>query len=179
MAAEISRMRQEPDYARTISRIISVLRADKTLEGMVNEWREGDLPERHRAVALPAVYAALAPRPQAVRMSIGSADTPSDLPAQQIGTDYHIVALAGGATALEAQTLAYSIHRRILLVIGSNLQLRDGEGGDPLCGTMEMNSVPRMGAQVGTVLEGITLIVRAYNYRVGPTIAPPEPAPDV
>ena len=39
MAAEISRMRQEPDYARTISRIISVLRADKTLEGMVNEWR--------------------------------------------------------------------------------------------------------------------------------------------
>lgn len=172
-AEQPSKMAQEPDYSATIKRIIDVLRRDDWLSKTVDEFREGDLPEKDFSTSLPAVYAALAPRPQAVRQSIGPADSPSDLPSQWIGIDYHIVALAGGASAYEAQTLAYSIHHRIMIVLSGNTQLRDSDGGDPLCGAMEFNSVPRLMSNVGTVLEGITLIVRAYNYRVGPALVPP------
>ena len=56
--------------------------------------------------------------------------------------------------------------------MGVNTQLRDAEGGDPLCGTLELSAVPRLVQNVGTVLEGITTIVRTFNYRMGPTLPP-------
>ena len=50
------------------------------------------------------------------------------------------------------------------------MQLRDAGGKDPLCGTLELAAVPRLTERVGTVLEGMTTIVRAFNYRTGPTL---------
>ncbi len=174
-ADTVPRLGQEPDYPYAIKRIISVLRADDVLSNMVANWEEGDLPEKYRAVALPSVRAVLAPRPQSVRQSIGPAVSPSDLPSQWIGTDYHIIIVAGGATALEAQTSSYNIERRIRQVLGANVQLRDSEGEDPICGTLELNSVSRLVSQTGTTLDSITVIVRTHAYRVGPTV-PPAPA---
>ena len=165
MAAVQSRASQEPDYSRTVKRLVAVLRADPVMDKMVNYWREGDMPERHRAAALPAVYVAAAPRPQSVRRPIGSAPSVSDLPAEQIGADYHVVALAGGASPSEAQVKVFDIGYRVRLVLGANVQLRDEDGEDPLCGTLELVAVPRLMEKIGDVLEGIATIVRTHNYR--------------
>lgn len=168
---ETFRPGMEPDYNLLLERTLKLLQGHRGLSQEVNEWRVGDLPETTLATDYPAVYVAMSRRPQAGRTMIGAAGTPDQSPAQHIVTEMYVVCLATGADAAEAQLALYKIVAMVKSVLLTNNRLAD-DGSDPLCGMLEITEVPRVGANVGTPLEGMTVMVRVHNYRYDPASTP-------
>ena len=163
-----SPVRQAIDHYALITRISDILRADSVLQGTIAEWRLGDVPERTMAKAFPAVYVTTADRPQSSRRMIGPASSVSALPSEAVTTDILVVILANTGDAWATQRQIYDTTRRIEGVLASNVQLRRPATAfdDPLCQTLEIDSIPRLTQNRGQPIEGLTVMLRIHSHLV-------------
>lgn len=167
MSAEaLDPVRQAVDYTAIIERIKDILSADGMLNKMVAEWRKGDRPERTMAQMLPCVYVSPADRPQSSVRMIGPASSISALPSQHITTDMLVVVLAKESEPWLSQKAVYSIVNRIQQVLALNVQLRRPTTvfDDPLCQTLEIDSIPRLTTNKGQPIEGMTVMLRLHHH---------------
>ena len=161
-------LEQTVDHAAVIERISSILRADTYLNKEIAEWRLGDVPERTMAKAFPCIYVTTADRPQSSRRMIGPAASVSALPSQSVTTDLLVTILSNTGDAWATQRQIYDIQRRIDAILARNVQLRRprAQFDDPLCQTLEIDSIPRLTSNRGQLLDGLTVMLRLYNVFV-------------
>lgn len=159
------------DYSGTIQRILDILQADNSFKNKISEFRFGELPEQTMANDFPACYVTISNNPEVSREDIGSANSPSVLPAQKIVTEYWIVLVSSPQpTAGEAQKEIYDLHGDVIRIISSNLQLRDTDDSNPLCATTLIHSQPRLTTNRGKAIDSMTVMVRTVNFENSPTV---------
>ena len=155
----------EQDYNLLLTRILAILKENAALVQLVREWRVGEYPDPSLATEYPAVYVAMSRRPQAARTSMAAAGSVDSPAGHHIETEAYVVCLATGADAASAQIAAYNLTAQVRNTLLRNNRLAL-DGSDPLCGMLEVSETPRMVPQIGTPLEGTTIIDRVHNYRL-------------
>lgn len=160
---------QAVDYAALIERISAILMADTHLYKTVAEWRQGDIAERTMASAFPCIYVTTADRPQAMRRVIGPAASVSSLPSEHVASDILVTVLSNtGDGPWSNQREIYEIVRRVQSALSRNVQLRRprAQFDDPLCQTLEIDSIPRLTTNRGQMIDGMTVLVKVHSHLI-------------
>ena len=154
----------EPNYSDGINRILQILKGNENFAKKIKTFRFGELPETTVTNNYPTCFVTTASNPQVFRSSEFPANSINTLPSQKIQIEYWIVLIAQSNQAKDTQAKLYELQNDVTSILSRNIQLRDTDGNNPLCQTLEIDSISRLTKSKGKIVDAITVMVRC-TYR--------------
>lgn len=150
------------NYTKFLERILDILKADKEFNGMMSEFRFGDMGDKEiNANSYPLCYVTTASNPEIYRKAITSVKSVSDTPTQRRELEFWVVIVVSAATPDETQKLLYKLVNMGSDILEKNVQLRRPHtDDDPLCIDSQFHIQRRIENKRGSLVEGMTIRVR-------------------
>jgi len=148
-----------------LRRVLDTVRRDETVRGLVgtgnDHYRVGSYKAVERSLnVLPLVYATLPPSYLHSRQVIGGPVAPRASPREVVTYVLNLICVSHPqGDTLEAQLEAFGIADACMEALYRNLTLADEAGGDHLAHDLEIVSMGRHLARVGTELEAQVLMI--------------------
>ena len=156
------------NHKKFITRIYDILKADKKLNGIIEEFRIGDHGsegDEKYADSYPLLYVTTATQPVVSKKTFTSSSI-NRLPGKQIELEYWAVVIVEEATPVDAQMLLYDIEKIILDNLENNVRLTKKNGTDPLCMITDVFTQRRHEKSRGSLIEAMTIRIRPTVFQV-------------
>ena len=152
----------EPNYANIVQRIHDILKSNYEFNHEIKEFRFGELGNNPiTADRYPLCYVTIATNPEVSRDDISVSPTIDELPVQLRVLEFWIIIVAGNlATPEKTQRKLYELTSKVQEIMRKNIRLKDLDGTDPLCQSMQIYTQRRFEQHKGSLLEAMTIRIR-------------------